>query len=97
MLLCSCATVMPCFADKHHPVALILICCDDVELQRIVVVHLRCRQRAIFFSFELSYTVLLQHCYRPSKFAACLFLASQRGPHYCSAGPREDQNMSSAG
>lgn len=30
----------PCFADKHHPVALVLICCHDVEFQHTVVVHL---------------------------------------------------------
>lgn len=31
----------PCFADKHHPVALVLICCHDVEFQHIVVIHLK--------------------------------------------------------
>lgn len=33
--------IIPCFADKHHPVALILVRCHDVEFQYIVVVHLK--------------------------------------------------------
>lgn len=36
-----CAEIAPCFADKHHPVALVLICRHNGEFQHVVVVHLK--------------------------------------------------------
>lgn len=37
--------VRPGFADKHHPVAFVLVRRHDVELQHVVVVHLKQRTR----------------------------------------------------
>lgn len=33
--------IIPCFADEHHPVAFIFVCCHNVEFQHVVVIHLK--------------------------------------------------------
>lgn len=60
--------VIPCFADKHHPVALVLIRCHNVEFQHIVVVHLK--EKCFLYCNGFALTVIT---HSPTKASALTF------------------------
>lgn len=90
--------LIPRFADKHHPVALVLICGHDVEFQHIVVVHLKWTDGFMYLEWFLHW--LWQPKIQPNHYTDLpylwcvlfwpvreIYIATMLAHHWSKAGP----------